>query len=516
MTTTSATPPDPAPPVGAPDGDRRRGARSRLQWVGLVLGPVLALVAASWIPESYLAADGVTVPVSAAGRATVGVLVWMAVWWLSEAIEVYATALLPIVLFPLLGIADVGTAAAPYGSDLVFLFLGGFLMALAMQRWRLDERIALATLLRVGTEPRRMVGGFMLATAAMSAFVSNTATAAAMLPIAASVLALVLPADGEAAHTAEGRSFGLCLLLGIAYAASIGGMATIIGSPPNGILVQFLRDQVAAEYRRDLGFLDWMAVGVPLAAVFLLVAWWLLVRVVYPVRLEVIAGGRELLRERHRSLGPPRASERVVLGVFLLAVLGWTAGPFLPLPGLSDAGVAMTAGLLLFVLPVDRHGTPALDWATARRLPWGVLVLFGGGLSLAAAVRVHGIAELVGSKVGALGGAPQWLVVLAVVTLVVFLTELTSNTATTATLLPILAGVAIGIGADPLLLALPTALAASCAFMMPVATPPNAIVFATGHVTIPQMCRAGLWLNFAGIVLVMAAAYGLAVPLFLR
>ncbi len=308
-------------------------------------------------------------------------------------------------------------------------------------------------------------------------------------------------------------------MLGIAYSASIGGMATLIGTPPNGIMAQFVRDQMAEPYRQEIGFARWMMVGVPLALVFLPIVWWLLTRVLYPIRMQRLEGGRALIEEQLRRLGPPKTGEWVVATVFVLTAVAWIIRPWLQnlLPGaqLSDAGIAMLAGVALFVIPVRRDSyTFALDWATARNLPWGVLVLFGGGLSLASAVRSNGVAEFIGSQVLALQGAPTWLLILAVTLLVIFLTELTSNTATVATLVPILAAVAMGLGIHPLVLVVPATLASSCAFMMPVATPPNAIVFASGRVTLPQMARAGLVLNLVGVVLVMLLTHFVVLPMW--
>ncbi len=506
--------------------------RSPLQWIGLAAGPLLAAVCALLLPAEYRDSAGELVALSAAGRATVAALVWMAVWWLTEAIEISATALLPIAVFPLLGVAPIKAATAPYASDLIFLFMGGFLLALAMQRWGLDRRFALLTLRLVGTRPANMVAGFMLATAVLSAFVSNTATTAVMLPIALSVIRLTAQEKGDQAALATGslpagnRNFALCLMLGIAYAASIGGIATIIGTPPNGILVQFIKDQIADPFRQEISFARWLSVGAPLAVVFLPLVWLLLTRVLYPIRIRRIAGGRALIEAEYRGLGPANRGERITSVVFVATALAWITRPLvtriawgegegalMPFAGLSDSGIAMIAGLVLFLIPVDRRGRSVLDWETAKRLPWGILILFGGGLSLAAAVKANGVAEFIGSQVTILRHAPPIVLVIAVATLVIFLTELTSNTATTATLVPILSGVAIGLGFHPFLLIVPAALAASCAFMMPIATPPNAIVFGSGYVTIPQMCKAGLWLNLLGVVLVTALMYAVVVPL---
>ncbi len=506
--------------------------RVRTRFVGLVGGPLLASALYWLLPTSFVDGSGAEVAFGHAGRATLACMAWMATWWLSEAIDISATALLPIALFPLLGVATIGEATAPYARDLVFLFLGGFLLALAMQRWGLDRRIALSTLRLVGTRPAGMIGGFMLVTATLSMWVSNTATAAMMLPIGLSVVDLVVrqetgaPLDGHASLEATGRgarNFALSLMLGIAYAASIGGLATIIGSPPNGILVQFLRDNLG----REIGFAEWMLVGGPLTAVFLPLAWVLVTWVLYPIPIRRIEGGAELVRAELARLGPMQRGERVVMTVFFLTAGLWITRPLLvgltlgegpdawrPLAGLSDSGIAILAGLSLFVIPArPREGVFTMDWAHAMRVPWGILILFGGGLSLAAAVEAGGVAEFLGSQALHLAGVPPLLLVVLVTAAVIFLTELTSNTATAATLIPLLAGLAPGLGLAPEYLIFPATLAASCAFMMPVATPPNAIVFASGHVTIQQMCKAGLWLNLLGIVLVTALMYLVLVPL---
>lgn len=506
--------------------------RARAQGLGLALGPLLALGVYALLPTEFVGVQGEPVPFTHAGRATLAVLVWMATWWLTEAIAISATALLPIALFPLLGVGTVAEASAPYARDLIFLFMGGFMLALAMQRWGLDRRIALSTLRLVGTRPAAMIGGFMLVTAVLSMWVSNTATTAMMLPIALSVVDLVVrqesgvptaKVEGLAEAGRGARNFALSLMLGIAYAASIGGIATVIGSPPNGILVQYLEDAFGVH----ISFAQWMRIGGPFALVFLPLAWVLITWVLYPIPIRRIEGGGELVGRELAGLGPMQRGEWIVLGVFLLTATLWITRPLLvsiewgsgadpwrPLAGLSDSGIAILAGLALFATPVrPRERVFALDWPTAVQLPWGILLLFGGGLSLAAAVEANGVAEFFGSQALLFRGVPTWVLVLAVTTAVIFLTELTSNTATTATLVPILAGLSPGLGVAPEMLIFPATIAASCAFMMPVATPPNAIVFGSGYITIPQMCRAGLWLNLLGVVLVTGLMYLVLVPL---
>lgn len=492
--------------------------RRRLQEVGLVAGPLTAALVALLLPEAFVDANGDTVPFTAAGRTTAAVAVWMAVWWLTEAISIHATALLPLVAFPLGGAASIRVAAAPYAHELIFLFMGGFLMALAMERWGLHRRIALMVLRVVGDRAARVVGGFMVVSAVLSMWVSNTATAIMLLPVATSVIRLVArqhgltDADDATELDSPVRHFALCLLLGVAYAASIGGLGTPIGTPPNVLLLSFANAQLGL----DIGFAQWMIVAIPLVAVFLPLAWWLLTRILYPLRIERIEGGGRLVAEALAELGPMSRAERIVLAVFMLTATAWMTRPLLvdlglgayrPFAGLSDAGIAMTAALLLFVAPAEsRPRRFVLDWDTALRLPWGILVLFGGGLSLAAAIRANGVGELLASRVVGLDGVPPAMVVLLVTAGVVFLTELTSNTATTATLVPLLAAIAPGLGLDPLHLIVPAALGASCAFMLPVATPPNAIIFGSGMVRIGDMSRAGLWLNVIGIGLITLLA----------
>jgi len=485
-----------------------------LQIGGLVGGPLLALVVYAFLPAQVAGTDEAG-SLDHAGRATAAVAVWMATWWMTEAIPLYATALLPLALFPLLGVANMHDAAAPYAHELIFLFMGGFVLALSMQRWSLDRRIALLALQRAGSSPARIVGAFMLVTAILSMWVSNTATAVMMLPIAVGVVELV----GESTERKQESPFAVCLLLGIAYSASIGGVGTLIGTPPN----LFLASYVSTNLGIEIGFVRWMAIGLPLVAIMLPLTWLLLTRVLYPTRLMSLQGGREYLTRELRGLGPATPGEKVTLSVFGITALAWITRPWLsqieildahPLSGLTDPGIAIFAALALFVIPVERKPwVSTMDWETANRLPWGLLVLFGGGLSLAAAIRANGLGEFLGHSVGSLAGVPSLILILGVVAMMIFLTEITSNTATAAALVPILAGLAPGLGIEPLLLIVPAAIAASCAFMLPVATPPNAVVFGSGFVPLPQMARAGIWLNLIGIIVITGLCYALVLPL---
>jgi len=520
------------PQLGGGQEPARSGRRAR---IGLVLGPVAAITAYLFLPVGE---DGLT----EGGRATAAVAVLMAVWWVAETLPLAVTSLLPIVLLPLTGALELSTTTEAYGNPLVFLFLGGFVLALAMQRWGLHRRIALLTIRLVGTRPTRLVGGFMLAAAGLSMWVSNTATTVMMLPIGVSVLGLVAvklgsvaedhpsersvtemagdQAPTSAAEIAESPApnLGTGLMLGIAYAASIGSLATLIGTPPNTFLAGFL----AQTYGIDLGFGRWMLFALPLSLVFLVIAWVVLTRWMYPPEIDDIPGGAELIDEELATLGPLTPGERNVLVVFVCMAGSWILRSPLqdllagtPLAAIDDPIIAIAGAIVLFALPVDwRRGVFTMDWATARQLPWGVLLLFGGGLALAAAVSGNEVDVFVGLQLAQLSAVPIPVLIIAVVATVILLTELTSNTATTAALVPVVAGTAVVLGLDPMVLAIPTALAATCAFALPVATPPNAIVFGSGFVTIPQMVRVGLVLNVIGTVLIVAVSVWLAPVLF--
>jgi sodium-dependent dicarboxylate transporter 2/3/5 len=468
----------------------------------LLSGPAAAGLVWLLLPESYADASGQTVALTAAARVTLALLAWMAAWWVTEAVDLAVTALLPAVAFPLLGVASMKQSCAPYASDTVFLFLGGFMLAQAMLRWGLDRRVALMLLSRVGARPAPMIGGVMAVTALFSAFVSNTATAAMMLPIGLSILRLVI---GERARLEdldpEHRRFAAALLLGIAYAASLGGMATLIGTPPNTFAAAFLRERIAAEHRVDLTFAAWLRVGAPMVLIFLPLCWLLLTRVLYPVGREEIEGGREHLRSELRRLGPIQPGETITMAVFCLAALSWLGLPLLRkfLPGLSDAGIALGAAFLLCVLPAGRGGPPVLDWPTVSRMPWGILILFGGGLSLADAMESHRVSHFVATQALLLKHLPPALFLILILAAVVLLSEFASNTAVAAALLPILAALAPALGFHPYEVVIPATLAASCGFMLPVATPPNTLLYGTGFLHARDMMRAGFWMNWIGI-----------------
>ena len=513
--------------------DGREGYSLR-KTVGLFLGPILFAVVLLLPAPREMTPEG---------RRMAAVALLMSVWWITEAIPIPATSLLPLVLYPLLGIvigkpsSATGVdrlkqaameAAKPYAHHLIFLFLGGFMIALAMQRWNLHRRIAVNIVKRLSFSPSFLILGFMIATAFLSMWISNSATTMMMLPIALAVVGHIAEQrerEGIAgAKEPEESRFAVCMMLGIAYAASIGGVGTLIGTPPNVLLARHAEEQLG----KRIDFLEWMRVGLPFVIVFLPVAWLTLTRLIYPVRHVRIPRGKEVIEREIQMLGKMGRGETMTLIVFVMTALGWVfltekkdiAGVNIPgiqtwFPGVQDSTVAMIGALLLFVLPVSlKRGEFVLNWQWASKLPWGVILLFGGGFALAGGFAATGLDEWISHRVEIFKGGHVLVIITATATFLIFLTELTSNTATTSMALPIFTGIALGLGQDPLLLLVPLTIAASCAFMLPVGTPPNAIAFGSGLVSIPQMARAGFILNIIGVILITALTYLLVIPLF--
>jgi sodium-dependent dicarboxylate transporter 2/3/5 len=482
--------------------DRHRYRRR--QAIGLIAGPVVGLAMLA-LPAPH------GLPPAAWSVAAVGL--WMAIWWMCEALPLAATALLPVLLFPLLGIAPIGAVTAPYADPLIFLFLGGFLLALALQRWGLDRRIALVALGLAGGHPRMVIAGIMIATAFLSLWISNTATAMAMLPIGQSILA-TMQRRTDPLGAAELERFAPALMLGIAYAATIGGMGSLIGTPPNALLAGYLRETHGIE----IGFAQWFLIGLPAVAILLPIAWLMLVRVAFPFDPGALAGHRTALRRERETLAPMTRGEKMVAAVFALAAVGWITRPLVQdLTGLvySDSTIAVAAGIALFVLPVDlRRGIFLLAWRDTARLPWGVLILFGGGLALAQTIDGSGLASAIGGAATGLAGLPLVVLLAAIGVVIVYLGELASNTAMAAVFLPVAGAAALGMGLDPRELAVAVALMASLGFMLPVATPPNAIVFGSGAVTSGQMLKAGAPLDLIGIAVVTLLALAIGPWLF--
>ncbi len=453
----------------------------------LLSGPALLIL--TLITPPPLAA------MSAAAWHTTGLMLWMVLWWISEVMPIPVTSILPMIFIPLLGIAPMDAATAPYAHPLIFLFFGGFFLSIAMEKTGLHQRIALRALMLVGQQPAAQVAGLMAVTAFLSMWMSNTATAVMMLPIGLSMIKM--------ANASSQDSFAKAVLLAIAYSASIGGIATLIGTPPNALLAAYL----AKSYQIQISFADWMLLGVPLAAVMLLCCWFWLCKIHF--KLPNQSSTRHDFAQQLAALGPLRGSEARVLMVFALAATCWIAQQWLArwsgLP-LSDTMIALLAALLLFLLPGDQNNQRILVWQDSQQLPWGVLLLFGGGLTMAEQIQRTGVADLLAQQLSLLGGISPVLILLLVTTLIIFLTEVTSNTATAAAFIPLLGPVAVSMELSPLYLVVPAALAASFAFMLPVATPPNAIVFASGQLPIKDMVKAGLVLNLVGIAAIAAAS----------
>jgi sodium-dependent dicarboxylate transporter 2/3/5 len=435
-----------------------------------------------------------------AGWAAIALLAWMATWWITEAVPPAVTALLPLVVLPLVGAATPVAAAAPYADPVIFLFIAGFMLAAAVEKWGLHSRIAFNIALRAGASPRRLLLGFLVATAALSMWISNTATALMMMPIALGV-ARALPPRVEGAIPFAGL-----LALAVCYGASIGGIGTPVGSPTNLVAMGFLERNGMA-----LSFPQWMAMAVPvMLAMLAAVAVLLALRA--PPASEAGSGsdpadGRHIIEDALAALGPRSRPETRVGLVFGLVALGWMARPLLvDVPGfaaLSDLGVALIGVFALFLVPSGRRrGEALIDWGTAERIPWGIALLFGGGLSLAAAMQANGVTDWMANELAWVGALGPFMILLVIVALVIFLTEVASNTAVLTALLPVVAALAVATGQPPLQLAVGAALAASMAFMLPIGTPPNAIAYASGKIPITQMMRVGLWLNLIGIVVI--------------
>lgn len=464
---------------------------------GLLLGPLLfAVILIFFRPEAM--------PFT--GVAVLATTVWMAIWWISEAVPIAVTAMLPIVLFPLTGGADLTETTAAYGHRYVFLFLGGFLIAMSIEKWNLHRRIALGTIALIGSNVRMIILGAMAATWLLSMWISNTATAVMMLPIATAVVAQ-LSDDPTTPEVDENSHFGKAFMLAIAYAASIGGMASLIGTPVNLVFVGVVRETFGVE----ISFAQWFAIGFPVSMVLLLICWWYLTRIAFSFTSTAFTGGRVEVRRQLAALGPMSREEKKVLVIFMVTAVAWIIrGSVLQqfIPGIDDPVIAMMGGIALFLVPgKEGGGRPLLEWYEAVRLPWGIIILLGGGFALAAGFGSSGLAEYIGTTLSVPEGVGLLIVILIVTVGVNFLTEITSNVATTSMLMPVFAAAALPLGIHPFALMVPATLAATCAFMLPVATPPNAVVFGSGYLSIPDMVRAGLWLNLLSIIIIALFCY---------
>ncbi len=434
---------------------------------------------------------------------------WIAIWWITEPIPLPATSLLPIILFPLMGILKLSVTSASYADPIVFLYIGGFLIAIAIEKTGLHKRIALHIIRSMGTSLRMIVLGFMISTAFISMWISNTATAIMMLPIGMAIITATTSGDRK-----DQDHFRKALMLAIAYAASIGGLATIIGTPPNLVFAGVMRDM----YQTDVSFLKWFSIAFPITCILLLISWWYLVRIGFPLGSARLAGGREELDQRLSLTGSMSQGEKIVGAVFLAVAISWIIRSFVLqklIPGMDDTIIALIGGVVLFLLPSgNKDGRRLLHWEDANKLPWGIVLLFGGGLALAEAFESSGLAQWIGVNMSGLAGLGVFISILLVVVIVNFLTEFTSNLATVTMILPILGPVAVSIGVHPHMLMIAATLAASCGFMMPAGTPPNAIAFGSGYLSIWDMVKTGFWLNLASIIVITCIVYFLVIPLW--
>jgi len=454
--------------------------------------------------------DPALIPIEA--RYVLAVTVLMAIFWVTEAIPLEVTALLPIVLFPFLGVLTVREATTPYADPVIFLFMGGFIIAMSMQRWGLHRRIALHIINIVGTSPRRLILGFMVATAFLSMWISNTATAMMMIPIAIAIIATVMPGINTKLNemNEEQRDFAGCLVIAVAYAANIGGIGTIIGSPPNGIFIAQMK--ILFPEAPEIDFFTWMKFGIPLAAMLTPIVWLWLIKVPYRHLPRRLSQAKEVIKQEMEELGPMSRGEQWTLFVFLLAAFSWIfaktkdiGGVTVPgldiiIPGISDTGIAIFAAILLFVLPVNwKEGIFTMNWEWAEKIPWGILILFGGGLCLSAAFIKSGLATLIVDSFSMLYLLPIVVIALIVALVVSLLTEVSSNTAIASVMMPIMAVTSVSMGLHPYVLMMTAAVCASLAFMLPVATPPNAVAFGTGYIDIRTLVRSGWALNLIGV-----------------
>ncbi len=445
------------------------------------------------------------------------VITLMAVWWATEALPIPATSLLPIILFPLLEITSVETATRPYSSSIIYLFLGGFIVALAVEKWNLHRRLALMILARVGNKPSTILLGFMAITAFLSMWVSNSSATMMMFPIALSVSTVVMARHNIQTGPNQNKDhhFATALLLGVAYSASIGGLGTLIGTPPNALMAGYMKQT----YGIEISFAQWMLFGVPVVLILIPAAWLIISRWAFPIHLPANPEASALMKQEYASLGRITKPQTRTAVVFAAVAIAWTTAPLIKdltgLTALSDTVIALIAALALFFIPSgSSKGGFLMDWSTATKLPWGVLILFGSGLSMSEQVTVTGLDTWLSSGMAQLTILPMALLIGALVAIVITLTEFASNTATAATVLPILGALAIAGGIDPIMIIAPAIMAASCGFMLPAGTPPNAIVFGSGYITVPQMVKTGFWVNLASVVVLTIAGHFLLPLIF--
>lgn len=448
------------------------------------------------------------IPLSNVQCSTIGIIAWMIAWWVGRPIPIGATSLLPMILFPMAGVGTLKEVATNYAHPIIYLFFGGFILGLAIEKWSLHKRFSLSILKRSGNNPKRIILAGMLATSVMSMWISNTASTLMMLPIGISMIELL---ESRLADKGSRINFGICLLLGLAYAANVGGMTTLIGTPPNLVLAAFAQESLDIE----IGFSTWFIMALPLVAILFFLAYLVLTKLVFPIKGTPIEGVKQLVHDEFEKLGKPGIAEKRVQLVFLSTALLWIFRAQLnKIPGfdfLNDSIIAVLSAVSLFIIP-DGKGKALMNWSDTKKLPWDILLLFGGGLSIASMIKASGLVEEVGTLIGS-GDSYTWiLLILFLTALAIFLTEGMSNLALVSVLIPVLFTVAPLLGGDPLELAIPVTLAASCAFMLPIATPPNAIVFSSERMTMPNMIQAGFVMNLICIIIIAVYTF-MVVPL---
>jgi len=466
---------------------------SRTKLVGLFLGPLLFIIILNTLEPGTLSEKSIVVLALGA---------WMVTWWATEAMPIPISALLPMIVFPLMGVSSVREASAPYGDPVIFLFMGGFILALGLERHNLHQRIALSLIRLTGTSGNGIILGFMLSTALISMWISNTATAIMMLPIAASVTTLLATEMGKQ-DDPRFKKFATGLMLAIAYAASIGGMATIIGTPPNVVMVGYMK----RFYDLDVSFTSWMIVGIPMMTFALVACYLLITRVLFVNKLPSIEGSRELIQRKYQELGRLKKEEKLVLTVFSITCFFWifrqNLNGLLGKNLLDDTTIAMAGGVLMFLIPIDfKKQKFLLEWGDMKELPWGILLLFGGGLCLADGMEKSGLVQMVGTYFSSQKDVDPALLIFTLTAISMGLTELMSNVALITIFVPVVFGIADGFQINPIWLAMPVTFAASCAFMMPISTPPNAVLFASGYIRMTDMIKTGFFLNLACLVII--------------
>ncbi|GAB3043602.1 SLC13 family permease [Virgibacillus ainsalahensis] len=487
-------------PSGGNNSYKKKPSFKPAQKVGLILGPLLFLLTLLFFQPEGLNIEA---------RAVLAVTLWVATWWITEPVPIAVTSLLPIILLPITGALDGDTVVSSYGNDIIFLFLGGFFIATAMEKWNLHKRIALSIISVIGTSPQRIVLGFMVATAFLSMWVSNTAATMMLIPMGLAIVHQASSSLEKGEYAKEIPKFEKAVIFGIGYAATIGGLGTLIGTPPLSILAATVGEMFGTE----ISFAGWMMVGVPVAVILIPILWLYLTKVVYKINFSELPGGKKQINHERKSLGGISYEEKAVAAVFIFAAFMWITRTFIwenivHVPGISDGMIAMAATILLFLIPAKQEeGSRIMEWKDSKDIPWGILILFGGGLAIAAGFTETGLSNWIGSQLAGLEGMNVFIIMLVAAGVILFLTEITSNTATGTMIIPVVASLALALNIHPYALMVPCAMAANCAFMLPVGTPPNAIIYGTGRLKITEMVKNGFWLNITALILIVTVVY---------